>query len=70
MKVLYKNKVGHAVLLKSAIHCEDCIFYPKGTSISRCKKVGLMKLCVGFSNYYEFVLSSSDVLTYETESKQ
>jgi len=62
MKVLYKNKVGHAIPLKNAIHCEDCIFYPKGTSIGRCKKVGLMKLCVGLKKYYEFILSSSDVL--------
>lgn len=61
MKVLYKNKVGHLVSLKD-VYCDKCIYYPKHTSIGRCKKVGLMKLCVGFSNYYEFTLSSSDVL--------
>jgi hypothetical protein len=65
MKVLYKNKVGQLIPLKNDIYCEDCIYYPKQTSIGRCKKIGLMKLCVGVSNYYEFVLSSSDVLTYE-----
>lgn len=62
MKVLYKNKVGSLVPLKNALHCENCIYYPKHTSLGYCKKVGLMKLCVGFSNYYEFTLSSSDVL--------
>lgn len=65
MKVLYKNKVGQLILLKNDIYCEDCIYYPKHTSLSHCKKAGLMKLCVGVSNYYEFALSSSDVLTYE-----
>lgn len=65
MKVLYKNKVGKLVSLYISIYCDNCIYYPKGTSISQCKKVGLLKLCVGFSNYYKFVLSSSDVLTYE-----
>lgn len=62
MKVLYKNKVGHAVSLQNSIYCEKCIYHLKGTSISRCRKVGLMKLCIGASNYYESVLSSSDVL--------
>lgn len=65
MKVLYKNKVGKLTSLHTSIYCDNCIYHPKGASISRCKKVGLMKLCVGVSNYYEFVLSSSDVLTYE-----
>ena len=64
MKVLYKNKVGSLAPLED-LYCQNCIYYPKDTSISRCKKAGLMKLCVGSSNYYEFVLSSSDVLTYE-----
>ena len=62
MKVLYKNKVGSLVPLKKFLHCEKCIYYPKYTSIGYCKKVGLMKLCVGFSDSYEFALSSSDVL--------
>lgn len=62
MKVLYKNKVGSLVPLKNPLHCKNCIYYPKYTSLSYCKKVGLMKLCVGFSNYYEFTLSTSDVL--------
>lgn len=65
MKVLYKNKVGKLVSLYTSIYCTNCIYYPKGTSLSHCKKVGLMKLCVGSSNYYEFELSSSDVLKYE-----
>jgi hypothetical protein len=69
MKVLYKNKVGKLVSSQTSIYCDDCIYYPKGDSISKCKKVGLMKLCVGVSKYHEFVLSSSDVLTYETKSK-
>lgn len=69
MKVLYKNKVGKLVPLKNVLHCEKCIYYPKHTSLSNCKKAGLMNLCIGFSNYYEFILSSSDVLTYETKSK-
>lgn len=67
MKVLYKNKVGKLTSLYISIYCDNCIYHSKGASISRCKKVGLMKLCVGVLNYYEFVLSSSDVLTYETE---
>ena len=62
MKVLYKNKVGKLVSLKNSIYCEHCIYHPKDTSISRCKKVGLMELCIGHSNYYEFTLSSSDIL--------
>jgi hypothetical protein len=61
MKVLYKNKVGKLVPLES-IYCQNCIYYPKHTSISQCKRVELMKLCVGVSNYYEFIFSSSDVL--------
>lgn len=61
MKVLYKNKVGSLTPLKD-LYCQDCIYYPKGTSVGHCKKVGLMKLCVGSSNYYKFELSSSDVL--------
>jgi hypothetical protein len=69
MKVLYKNKVGSLVPLDN-FYCQNCIYYPKRTSLGYCKKIGLMKLCVGVSNYYEFVLSSSDVLTYETEYKQ
>ena len=69
MKVLYKNKVGKLVSLDSSIYCHNCIYYPKGPSLSRCKKVGLMKLCVGVSKYNEFILSSSDVLSYETRSK-
>lgn len=62
MKVLYKNKVGKLVSLENSIYCDNCIYYLKGTSLYRCKQVGLMKLCVGSSNYYEFALSSSDVL--------
>jgi hypothetical protein len=61
MKVLYKNKIGSLVPLES-IYCQNCIYYPKHTDISQCKRVGLMKLCVGVSNYYEFIFSSSDVL--------
>lgn len=64
MKVLYKNKVGSLVPLES-IYCKNCIYYPKNSSIGRCKRVGLMGLCIGLSNYYEFALSSSDVLNYE-----
>lgn len=64
MKVLYKNKVGKLISLHG-FNCHNCIYFPKDISIGRCKKAGLMKLCVGSSNYYEFVLSSSDVLTYE-----
>jgi hypothetical protein len=66
MKVLYKNKVGSLVPLEG-YHCLNCIYYPEGVSVSHCKKVVLMKLCVGASNYYEFELSSSDVLTYENQ---
>lgn len=62
MKVEYKNKVGKLVSLENSIYCNNCIYYPKSTSISQCKKVGLMKLCIGILNYYEFKLSSSDVL--------
>lgn len=62
MKVEYKNKVGKLVSLENSIYCDNCIYYPKGTSISQCKKVGLMKLCIGILNYYKFKLSSSDVL--------
>jgi hypothetical protein len=62
MKVLYKNKVGKLVSLHTSIYCDNCIYHPKGTSISQCKKVGLMKLCVGVLNYSEFILSSSDIL--------
>lgn len=66
MKVLYKNKVGKLVSLHTSIYCDNCIYHhPKGVSLSRCKQVGLMKLCIGVSNYYEFELSSSDVLMYE-----
>lgn len=65
MKVLYKNKVGKLVSLETSLYCDNCIYHPKGISISQCKKVGLMKLCVGILNYSEFILSSSDVLTYE-----
>jgi hypothetical protein len=69
MKVLYKNKVGSLVSLHTSIHCGNCIYYPK-YNLDPCKKVGLMQLCVTSSKYYEFISSSSDVLTYETESKQ
>jgi hypothetical protein len=69
MKVLYKNKVGSLVPLKTVIYCNNCIYYPKYTTLSHCYRVGLMNLCVSASNYYEFVLSSSDVLNYETESE-
>ena len=62
MKVLYKNKVGKLVSLDSSIYCHNCIYYPKGPFLDHCKQIGLMKLCIGFSNYYEFALSSSDVL--------
>lgn len=65
MKVFYKNKVGMLVSLSTSIYCDNCIYHSKNTSISQCKKVGLMKLCVGDFNYSEFILSSSDVLTYE-----
>lgn len=68
MKVLYKNKVGSLVSLEN-LYCQNCIYYPKHTSLSLCNRVGLMKLCVSSSNYHEFALSSSDVLTYETEYK-
>lgn len=60
MKVLYKNKVGRLTPL-NGFHCQNCIYHSKGISITRCKKAGLMKLCVGVSDYYEFILSSSDV---------
>ena len=70
MKVLYKNKVGKLVSLYNNIYCDNCIYHTKGASLSRCKQVGLMKLCVGVLNYSEFRSSSSDVLTYETEYKQ
>ena len=62
MKVLYKDKVGKLVSLHTSIYCNYCIYRPKGTSLSRCKKVGLMELCVGSSHYYEFRLGLSDVL--------
>ena len=62
MKVLYKNKVGKLVPLHNSLYCSNCIYNPKGSSLTRCEKVGLMKLCVGVSNCYEFVLSSSDIL--------
>lgn len=62
MKVLYKDKVGKLVSLDTSIFCNNCIYRPESTSLSRCKKVGLMELCVGSSHYYEFRLSSSDVL--------
>ena len=61
MKVLYQNKVGKLVSLYTSIFCNNCIYCPKGTSLNRCKKVGLMELCVGVSNYFEFTLSSSDI---------
>lgn len=61
MKVLYKNKIGRLIPL-NGYHCLNCIYYPEGVSVIHCKKVGIMKLCVGFSNYYEFIFSSSDVL--------
>lgn len=62
MKVLYKNKVGKSVPLHTSIYCNNCIYNPKGASLSRCVRVGLMELCVGVSNYYAFELSSSDIL--------
>ena len=62
MKVLYKNKVGKLVSLETSIYCDNCIYHPNHISISQCKKVGLMKLCVGVLNYYTFELSSSDIL--------
>ena len=69
MKVLYKNKVGILFPTKTAIYCDNCIYHSNYTSISRCKKVGLMQLCVSPSKYYEFISSSSDLLTYEIKSK-
>jgi hypothetical protein len=65
MKVLYKNKIGKLVSLYTSIYCDNCIYRPKGTSLNRCKKIGLMELCVGASKYHEFTSSSSDILTYE-----
>ena len=62
MKVLYKNKVEKLVPLYTSLDCNNCIYYPKGAYLGRCKKVGLMRLCVGIFNYFEFTLSSSDVL--------
>ena len=62
MKVLYKNKVGKLVSLETSLYCDNCIYHPKHTSLYHCKQVGLMNLCVGFLNYYEFKLSSSDIL--------
>ena len=64
MKVLYKNKVGRLIPIHD-FNCYGCIYFTEGISIGRCRKVGLMKLCVGDSNHYEFISSSSDVLTYE-----
>lgn len=62
MKVLYKNKVGSLVPLKTTLYCSNCIYHPEHPSLSNCVRIGLMKLCVGSPNYCEFVLSSSDVL--------
>ena len=53
MKVLYQNKVGSLILLEGLI-CRNCIYYPKNTPLTRCEKVGLMELCVGYNTYYEF----------------
>jgi hypothetical protein len=61
MKVLYKNKVGSLVPLNDRF-CRDCIYNSEHISISQCKKVGLMDLCVGVFADYAFRLSSSDVL--------
>ena len=61
MKVLYKNKVGRLIPLEN-LNCRNCIYYPKNPPLTRCKKVGLMELCIGYNTYYEFTLSSSDVL--------
>lgn len=64
MKVLYKNKIGSLAKLND-IYCQDCIFRAKYASIENCKTIGLMKLCIRASNYYKFVPSFSDLLTYE-----
>lgn len=61
MKVLYKNKIGRLIPL-NGYHCRNCIYYPEGVSVSHCKKVGLLKLCISALNHYEFIFSSSDVL--------
>ena len=60
MKVLYKNKVGNLVPLEGYT-CQNYIYYQEHWSIIYCRIRGLRKLCVGS----EFILSSSDVLTYE-----
>lgn len=62
MKVLYQNKVGQLAPLNTNLDCSNCIYYPKNTSIGRCRKVGLMNLCVSILNPFEFTLSSSDIL--------
>lgn len=64
MKVLYKNKIGSLAKVND-IYCHDCIFRAKYASIESCKTIGLMKLCIGVYNYYRFVPSFSDLLTYE-----
>jgi hypothetical protein len=61
MKVLYKNKVGSLGPLDGRF-CRNCIYNSEHTSISQCKKVGLMDLCVGVFTDYAFRLSSSEVL--------
>jgi hypothetical protein len=61
MKVLYQNKVGQLVPL-TRLDCSNCIYYPKNTSIGWCRKVGLMNLCVGVLNPFEFTPSSSEIL--------
>lgn len=61
MKVLYKNKVGSLKPLDTRF-CHNCIYWSEHISISQCKKVGLMDLCVGFFTDYVFGLSYSDVL--------
>ena len=62
MKVLYQNKVGQLVPLNTRLDCSNCIYYPKNTSIGRCRKVGLMNLCVGILKSFEFTLGSSEIL--------
>lgn len=62
MKILYQNKVGQLVPLNTRLDCSNCIYYPKNTSIGWCRNVGLMNLCVGSLKYFEFTLSSSEIL--------
>ena len=38
MKVLYKNKVEKLVPLYTSLDCNNCIYYPKGAYLGRCKK--------------------------------